>query len=129
MLLGNLKQILLSCIRYAMDAGAGLIIPTISRRSDGDLSSLRNGTVDMDHIFDQERFVSRMKLACPQMKLYKNVEELERLGQVTETKVLRLWDYFQWPGHPILSAQTQVAQLKAPAGQISLVPFNMVMQY
>ena len=104
-------------------------MPTISRRSDGDLSDLRNATVGMDHIFDQERFVSRLKMACPQMKLYENVQELEKIGQVYETKLLRLWDYFQLPAHPIVSIGTQVAKLKAPAGQITLIPFGMAMQY
>ncbi len=104
-------------------------MPTIFQRSGGDLSNLESGIVGMDHLFDKDRFVARLKVACPQMRLYDDVQALKKRGIVTETKLLRLWDTFQWPGHPVFSARSQVAALKALEGEISLIPFGMVMQY
>ena len=112
-----------------MSAGAGLILPTINLRSEGNLSDLESGTAPMSYLFDQDRFVSRLKTACPKMPIYRDIEDLEKIGPVTETEAIEPKKLPHWPTQPAFEARTRVEQLKAPAGQISLIPFHRVWQY
>lgn len=123
---GNIRQELLHCIRYTIDAGAGLILPTINVRSENELSNLENGTAPMDYLFDQTRFLSRVEKACPQMVIYKDLDHLKSVGNVTETKLLDVNKLSHWPLTRVDSARAEVQKLKAPSGNISLVPFENV---
>ncbi|KAH8820195.1 hypothetical protein F5884DRAFT_39693 [Xylogone sp. PMI_703] len=127
--IGNIRQELLHCIRYSISAGAGLILPVINLRSTSNLSDLTSGTTSMDYLFDQDRFLSRMKKACPQMPIYKDVDELEKLGSVTEVEMIYPRKLPHWPFMDAYSARPRVEQIKAPEGEISLVPFERVWQH
>jgi hypothetical protein len=127
---GNIRQELLHCIRYAISAGAGMILPLINLRSNGNLSDLNNGIAGLDYLFDQDRFVSRLKSSCPQMPIYTSLEELQKLGPVITTETLEPRKLFHWFTSPAAySARPRVQELKDPAGQISLIPFEHVWQY
>jgi hypothetical protein len=77
-----------------MHEGFSFIVPTISLRSNDDLSLLESdGDTSLEYTFNRELFVSRLTAACPQMVIYDNVEnatkpELEilhyptRIGQL-----------------------------------------------
>jgi len=82
----------------------------------------------MDYLFDEARFLSRLKSACPQMPIYQDLEELKELGPVRETKIIKIDKLPHWPLTPA-SVRGRVKELKAPAGQISLVPFERVWRY
>ena len=127
--IGNIRQELLHCIRYSISAGAGLILPVINLRSESNLSDLESGTAPMSYLFDQDRFISRLKTACPKMPIYRDKEELEKVGPVTETEPIYPKKLPHWPTQPAFEARTRVEQLRAPAGQISLIPFQRVWQY
>lgn len=71
----------------------------------------------------------RMAKACPQLRLYENIEEVRELGPVTETELLTPRLLPHWPGFPTLSVRSRVVELKAPQGQITLVPFGMTQAY
>ncbi|CZS94915.1 uncharacterized protein RAG0_04728 [Rhynchosporium agropyri] len=123
--IGNLRQEILHCIRYAIDAGAGLILPVIKLRKEGDLSNLEGGTASMDYLFDKERFLSRMQLACPQMKVYQDLKELESMGIVKKTELVDPKKL----SHPMTSriaysCRDHIKEIRAPPGQISLVPLG-----
>ncbi|RFU30229.1 hypothetical protein B7463_g6105, partial [Scytalidium lignicola] len=127
--IGNIRQEILHCIRYSISAGAGLILPVINLRSASNLSNLTSGTTSMDYLFDQDRFLSRMKNACPQMPIYKDLDELKKLGPVTETEMIYPRKLPHCPLIPTYSAQSRVQELKAPKGEITLVPFERVWQH
>jgi hypothetical protein len=74
---GNVKNMLLNCLRFAFEAGAtGLIIPEITGRG----SDLKNINTDvrfpLSHFFDKEHFTSSLSTACPQIHLYADQSEL-----------------------------------------------------
>lgn len=127
--IGNIRQELLHCIRYAIDAGAGLLLPSINLRSVKDLSNLEDGTISMDYLFDQDRFLFRMETACPQMTIYKDLEELETFGPVTETDIIKPKELPHWPFLAAYSAKPRVQEIRAPPGEISLIAFERVWRY
>jgi hypothetical protein len=81
-------------LRHAMHEGFSFIVPTISLRSNDDLSLLESdGDTSLEYTFNRELLVSRLTAACPQMVIYDSVEnatkpELEilhyptRIGQL-----------------------------------------------
>ncbi|KAH7346260.1 hypothetical protein BKA65DRAFT_477475 [Rhexocercosporidium sp. MPI-PUGE-AT-0058] len=123
--IGNLRQEVLHCIRYAIDAGAGLVLPVIHLRQDSDLSNLESGTTSMDYLFDKDRFLSRMEMACPQMRVYQDLEELESMGTVTKTELM---DPKKLPhsmtSRIAYSCREHIKEIRAPAGEITLVPLE-----
>ncbi|KAH7410646.1 hypothetical protein BKA64DRAFT_638309 [Cadophora sp. MPI-SDFR-AT-0126] len=123
--IGNLRQEILHCIRYAIDAGAGLVLPVIHLRESSDLSNLESGTTSMDYLFDKQRFLSRMERACPQMRVYQDVEELNAMGIVTKTELI---DPKKLPhamtSRIAYSCREHIKEIRAPPGQISLIPLE-----
>ncbi|KAH6714165.1 hypothetical protein BKA61DRAFT_674777 [Leptodontidium sp. MPI-SDFR-AT-0119] len=123
--IGNLRQEILHCIRYAIDAGAGLVLPVIHLRQDSDLSNLESGTTSMDYLFDKERFLSRIGMACPQMRVYQDLEELESMGTVTKTELI---DPKKLPhamtSRIAYSCREHIKEIRAPPGEISLIPLE-----
>ncbi|KAG9240319.1 hypothetical protein BJ878DRAFT_526763 [Calycina marina] len=126
--IGNIRQEILHCIRYAIDAGAGIIIPVINKRSDNKLSNLTSGTASMNYLFDEERFLSRIQNACPQMPIHRDVNDLKLLGPVEKTEVFNVEKLPHWPLIPA-STRARVEELKGREGQITLVPFERVWRY
>jgi len=62
------------------------------------------------------------------MLIYRDLEELKKIGPVTETKIIEIDKLPHWPFTPA-SVRGQVEELKAPDGQITLVPFERVWRY
>lgn len=115
-------------MRYAIDAGAAIILPTLNIRSEDELSDLTNGTAPLSYLFDETRFQSRSRIACPQMKIYENMEKLKMVGPVVETNMTDVSKIRHWPFFPFYSIRTLIQRLKAraPPGHISLIPFERV---
>lgn len=82
----------------------------------------------MEYLFDEARFLSRLKDACPQMPVYRDLEELKKIGPVKETNLVEIDKISHWPFIPA-SVRGRIKELKAPDGQISLVPFERVWRY
>ncbi|KAK2625500.1 hypothetical protein QTJ16_004812 [Diplocarpon rosae] len=80
---GNVAEVrneILSCVRYAMAAGGSLVIPRIAARALPRGVGAGNST-DLKHFFDTDHFVDSLRLSCPQMRLYKtafSVQDGER---------------------------------------------------
>jgi len=83
----------------------------------------------MDYLFDQDRFLSRMETACPQMTIYKDLEELETFGPVTETDIIKPKELPHWPFLAAYSAKPRVQEIRAPPGEVSLISFERVWRY
>ncbi|TVY59561.1 Glutathione S-transferase [Lachnellula suecica] len=86
--IGHVRNSILNCVRYAMSAGASLVLPIIALRDmeepeemvelDDDMMELGKrhgpGRRSMDYMFDTDHFVASLKLSCPQMKIVKHME-------------------------------------------------------
>ncbi|KUJ14634.1 uncharacterized protein LY89DRAFT_698321 [Mollisia scopiformis] len=76
--IGNIRNFILTCIRYAIDAGAsGIILPKIQRRSEEDLGNIFTaGMQPFDYFFDEDHFRYAMETYCPQMTIYDEVDHI-----------------------------------------------------
>ena len=84
--IGNVRNVFLTCLRYAIEAGGwspttkplakltvlgAFVVPEIVVRDADDLSKLTtNNTVPFGYFFDLDNFKTDLKSACPQMTLY-----------------------------------------------------------
>ncbi|KAF7919830.1 hypothetical protein EAE99_008375 [Botrytis elliptica] len=68
---GDIRNSILNCVRYAISAGAGLVIPRIILRNPDNISQIRTGErVSMAYMFDYFHFVESLRYSCPQMVIY-----------------------------------------------------------
>ncbi|KFY30576.1 hypothetical protein V494_08106, partial [Pseudogymnoascus sp. VKM F-4513 (FW-928)] len=69
--IGNVRNVFLTCVRYAIEAGGAFVVPEIVVRDADDLSKLTtNNTVPFDYFFDLAHFKASLKTACPQMAVH-----------------------------------------------------------
>lgn len=85
---GNIRNSVLHCVRYAIQAGAILVLPRIVLRSSTDIGTIETGqTADFSYMFDTPHFLESMRLYCPQLKIHNSVEDvrgpLEENGGLT----------------------------------------------
>jgi hypothetical protein len=74
---GNVRNELLACLRFAIEAGAGIIVPGITLRSTTDLLSISTQDIaPLSYMFDTELFTTRLRAACPQMEIWPSVDDL-----------------------------------------------------
>lgn len=76
--IGNIRNFILTCLRYAIEAGAeGIVLPTIQTRSENRLSDLFKGEkLPFGHFFDERVFRDGLKGACPEFEIYKSVNSV-----------------------------------------------------
>jgi hypothetical protein len=76
--IGNIRNFILTCVRYAIDAGASqLILPRIQRRSEEDLANIfTTGFQPFDYFFDEEHFRAALGAFCPQMTIYNTPDDI-----------------------------------------------------
>jgi hypothetical protein len=70
--LGNIRNFILTCLRYAIEAGAtGLALPTIQSRSAAKLADLFVGDqLPFNYVFDEAHFRHGLAETCPQITVY-----------------------------------------------------------
>ncbi|KAH8657938.1 hypothetical protein BX600DRAFT_439118 [Xylariales sp. PMI_506] len=70
--IGNVKVGIVGCVRFAIAAGASLIVPTIHQRTAfgkmGESFDWNNG-VGLDYLIDYEHFKTTLRADCPQLNL------------------------------------------------------------
>lgn len=75
--IGNIRNYIQTCIRYAIEAGAtGLVIPKIRKRSEKDLANLFTDFLPMSYMFDEQHFRNAFNTYCPQITLYNNATDV-----------------------------------------------------
>lgn len=81
--IGNIRNFILTCIRYAIDAGATqLIMPRIQKRSAESLGKLLTTTFQpFNYFFDEAHFRKAMHTYCPQMKIFDIVDDIPNAAQ------------------------------------------------
>ncbi|KAH8646491.1 hypothetical protein BGZ60DRAFT_424432 [Tricladium varicosporioides] len=70
----EVRNAILTCVRYAISAGANLLIPRITMREDYTGEHVGNLTT-FDYLFDTNHFISSLDKLCPGMRLYGTAEE------------------------------------------------------
>lgn len=112
------------CVRHAIEIGAGLIRPTIMLRSEG-LIEYQSGPIhDLGYMFDMEKFDARLKSACPQLPLYNDFEEVEKLGPVSG--VARPWDLPEENGQRI-APKVWAEKNRQTIGKITVIDMPLIM--
>lgn len=76
--IGNIRNFILTCLRYAIEAGAtGITLPDIQTRSKDKLADLFRGRkVSFSHFFDEGHFRESLGDACPRIVIYDHVEDV-----------------------------------------------------
>jgi len=86
--IGNIRNYILTCIRYGIDAGAtGFILPQIESRSEKNLSNLFRGSKPFDYFFDEAHFRRAMKASCPQIAIYDSKPDIPHLNYTHAEKI------------------------------------------
>lgn len=80
--IGNIRNFILTCIRYAIEAGAtGITMPTIQTRSPERLDNLFMGKkLSFSYFFDEEHFRLSLTAACPKIAIYEAPEDVPGLA-------------------------------------------------
>ncbi|KAI0854702.1 hypothetical protein F4860DRAFT_498695 [Xylaria cubensis] len=80
--IGNIRNYIQTCIRYALEAGAtGLTIPRIRKRNEKDLADLFTDFLPFSYMFDEQHFRDAFNKNCPQITLYDNVADIPGAGK------------------------------------------------
>lgn len=78
--IGNVRNSILICTRLAISAGASLVLPNIVVRNRDDITQIRTGqTTTMDYMFDTQHYVQSLRLSCPGLKIYDNIEHVPNI--------------------------------------------------
>lgn len=71
---GNIRSYMLHCTRFAIEAGASMLLPRFIRRAKHDLFELYGEAGDFEHFFDRRFFIDTVQAACPHMRVYENID-------------------------------------------------------
>ncbi|ORY58201.1 uncharacterized protein BCR38DRAFT_353356 [Pseudomassariella vexata] len=75
--LGNIRNYIQTCLRYALEAGAtGLVVPRIRRRSDTDLANLFTDYKPFSYMFDEQHFKHAFRTYCPKITIYDQLSHI-----------------------------------------------------
>lgn len=81
--IGNTRAIILALVRYAIDGGAGLVMPSLMLRAaevNGDVENLhRGGRAGLNFMFDVPFFLAQLAEHCPQMPIAADLYHVEGL--------------------------------------------------
>ena len=72
----NVRNSMLSCVRWAIDGGMNLIMPRIAARSETDLG-LFNHWENYDFLFDERALRSVLAEECPEFKIYDTCHKVD----------------------------------------------------
>ncbi|KAI1170626.1 hypothetical protein F4777DRAFT_568512 [Nemania sp. FL0916] len=79
--LGNIRNYIQTCLRYALEAGAtGLTIPRIRKRNEKDLADLFTDYLPFSYMFDEQHFRDAFTENCPKITLYDDVKAIPGVG-------------------------------------------------
>jgi hypothetical protein len=97
---GHVRNSILNCVRYAISAGASLVLPNIALRGmEEDMTQTGlgrrhgPGRRGMEYMFDKQHFVDSLKRSCPEMKITKHIESFyskRRRAHLPESIIMNL---------------------------------------
>jgi hypothetical protein len=78
-------------MRYAISAGASVVIPSIVVRNSSDISKIRTGEkTDLSYMFDVQHFLDSMRLSCPSMKIYPSINHVKNFEKTSARNIISL---------------------------------------
>ncbi|KAK6584189.1 hypothetical protein PZA11_003919 [Diplocarpon coronariae] len=97
---GMVRNQILKCLRYAIHAGAAVVVPSMARRNPADITDIETSNeVPLEYLFDREAFVELLTGACPGMRLYNRAEDFPNYAQRAGEPLALVGDQFE-PAHP-----------------------------
>ncbi|CAN8096846.1 unnamed protein product [Discula destructiva] len=89
--IGNIRNSILLCVRFAIQAGAALVLPRIVVRDDDIANYKTSKSTDFGYMFDSAHFTESMHKSCPPMRIYATLEEaVQARGFTGDTDQLHL---------------------------------------
>jgi hypothetical protein len=77
--IGNVRNHILNCIRYAIEFGGNLVVPQITVRNPDDIFNIYTPKrANFSYLLDLQHFKDSLSTACPQMSLYNTLEDFPR---------------------------------------------------
>lgn len=73
--IGNIRNSVLLCVRFAMQAGAALVLPKILVRDDDIANYKTQNTSDFGYMFDTQHFQKSIQQSCPEMTVYPSLDD------------------------------------------------------
>lgn len=81
---GMVRNQILKCVRYAIHAGAAIVVPSMALRNASDISDIETATeVPLDYMFDRAAFLRHLSEGCPGMRVYDRAEDFPSYQQRT----------------------------------------------
>ncbi|PBP19676.1 putative Solute carrier family 40 member 1, partial [Diplocarpon rosae] len=97
---GMVRNQILKCLRYAIHAGAAVVVPSMSKRNPQDISDIETSNeVPLEYLFDRDAFITHLTNACPGMRLYNRAEDFPNYAQRAGEPLSLIGDQFE-PAHP-----------------------------
>lgn len=88
--IGNIRNSVLLCVRFAMQAGAALVLPQIMIRDDDITNYKTENATDFSYMFDTQHFYESMQRSCPEMTIYPTLGDVVKKSNNTgDTNRLR----------------------------------------
>lgn len=85
---GNVRNFILTCVRYAIEAGAtGIVMPAIRKRMDDDIKVIFNNKLEFrpfGYLFDEDNFRQAMAESCPQITLYDDWTDVPNIKYLSD---------------------------------------------
>ena len=84
---GNIRNYIQTCLRYALEAGAtGITIPRIRRRDTDDLANLWTDYRPFSYMFDEHHFRNAWAAHCPHVRVYDDVTDV-RIMEINGSEI------------------------------------------
>jgi hypothetical protein len=98
--IGMVRNQILKCVRYAIHAGAAIVVPSMALRNASDISDIETATeVPLENMFDREAFNRHLREGCPQMHVYDRLQDFPSYREPEVESLSLVGDQFE-PDHP-----------------------------
>ncbi|KAI9740131.1 MAG: hypothetical protein M1818_004882 [Claussenomyces sp. TS43310] len=82
---GNVRNSMLSCLRYAIEAGGAMVMPRIIVRSADNIADIRTDErADIGYMFDRQHFTESLRISCPELHLYDTIHDIPNVESANE---------------------------------------------
>jgi hypothetical protein len=88
--IGNIRNSVLLCVRFAMQAGAALVLPQILIRDDDITNYKTQNATDFSYMFDTQHFLKSMQQSCPEMTIYPTLHDAVKSSNQTTSDINRV---------------------------------------
>ncbi|KAK0663932.1 hypothetical protein QBC41DRAFT_329015 [Cercophora samala] len=91
--IGNIRNYILTCVRYGIEAGAtGIVLPRIRTRSEKNLADLMLDYQPFTYFFDEHHFRTNLQAACPKVTVYDDDESIPNVQLPVKAEKVRPHD-------------------------------------